>query len=224
MLKLKEKMLLTNKDPKKEILNNVLINVVILLVSITTYLLTKNFMYFIYFGATLILFNFYYFSRYGRSLGKNNEVLVDDFIDTFTYFRIYVSNNRNVYMSLKEISNYSSPFIKGKLNELLNDIDEDKSLKPFLKFASYFHNRKVEEVMIAIYEMIDEGSNENYINQFIQTFMAFKLRVNKKREDKRNSNINLSITLSIVGVGILMILIMLGIISILGEIVVWVIN
>ncbi len=220
MLKLKEKMLLTNKDPKKEILNNVLINVVILLVSITTYLLMKNFMYFIYFGATLILFNFYYFSRYGRSLGKNNEVLVDDFIDTFTYFRIYVSNNRNVYMSLKEISNYSSPFIKGKLNELLNDIDEDKSLKPFLKFASYFNNRKVEEVMIAIYEMIDEGSNENYINQFIQTFMAFKLRVNKKREDKRNSNINLSITLSIVGVGILMILIMLGIISILGEIVV----
>ena len=218
MKKLKEQMLKLNKDFKNEITRNILLNLAIILCSVLIVFLTKNLLILIYFAAFLILFNFYYYTRYSRLINKNNNNLINDFIDTFSYFRIYISNNRNVYISLKEISNYATSYVRGKLLELTNEIDEDKSLKPFLKFASYFNNKNVEEVMIAIYEMIDEGSNENYINQFIQTFTGFKIRILKTNEDKRLAKINFANSLSIVGIGILMVLIMLGIVSILGEI------
>lgn len=218
MKKLKEQMLKLNKDFKNEITRNILLNLAIILCSVLIVFLTKNLLILIYFAAFLILFNFYYYTRYSRLINKNNNNLINDFIDTFSYFRIYISNNRNVYISLKEISNYATSYVRGKLIELTNEIDEDKSLKPFLKFASYFNNKNVEEVMIAIYEMIDEGSNENYINQFIQTFTGFKIRILKTNEDKRLAKINFANSLSIVGIGILMVLIMLGIVSILGEI------
>ena len=218
MKKLKEQMLKLNKDFKNEITRNILLNLTIILCGLLIVFLTKNLLILIYFAAFLILFNFYYYTRYSRLINKNNNNLINDFIDTFSYFRIYISNNRNVYISLKEISNYATSYVRGKLIELTNEIDEDKSLKPFLKFASYFNNKNVEEVMIAIYEMIDEGSNENYINQFIQTFTGFKIRILKTNEDKRLAKINFANSLSIVGIGILMVLIMLGIVSILGEI------
>ena len=165
MKKLKEQMLKLNKDFKNEITRNILLNLAIILCSVLIVFLTKNLLILIYFAAFLILFNFYYYTRYSRLINKNNNNLINDFIDTFSYFRIYISNNRNVYISLKEISNYATSYVRGKLLELTNEIDEDKSLKPFLKFASYFNNKNVEEVMIAIYEMIDEGSNENYRTQ-----------------------------------------------------------
>ena len=224
MKKLKEQMLKLNKDFKNEITRNILLNLAIILCSLLIVFLIKNLLILIYFAAFLILFNFYYYTRYSRLINKNNNNLINDFIDTFSYFRIYISNNRNVYISLKEISNYATSYVRGKLIELTNEIDEDKSLKPFLKFASYFNNKNVEEVMIAIYEMIDEGSNENYINQFIQTFTGFKIRILKTNEDKRLAKINFANSLSIVGIGILMVLIMLGIVSILGEIALWVKN
>ena len=224
MKKLKEQTLKLNKDFKNEITRNILLNLAIILCSLLIVFLTKNLLILIYFAAFLILFNFYYYTRYSRLINKNNNNLINDFIDTFSYFRIYISNNRNVYISLKEISNYATSYVRGKLLELTNEIDEDKSLKPFLKFASYFNNKSVEEVMIAIYEMIDEGSNENYINQFIQTFTGFKIRILKTNEDKRLAKINFANSLSIVGIGILMVLIMLGIVSILGEIALWVKN
>lgn len=120
-------------------------------------------------------------------------------------------------MSIKEISNYGTPFIKNKLLELLDGIDEDKTIKPFLTFSYYFESKKVEEVMIAIYEMIDEGNNENYITQFVSSFESFKRRIETTAEEKRMNRFNTICSLSVIGVGILMVVIMLGIVNMIGD-------
>ncbi|HBS10712.1 MAG TPA: hypothetical protein DEA28_03205, partial [Firmicutes bacterium] len=68
-----------------------------------------------------------------------------------------------------------------KLIELLDNIDNDKTIKPFITFANYFNDKKIEEVMIAIYEMVNEGNNENYINQFVSIFETYKARIEKTK-------------------------------------------
>ena len=224
MNNLKQKMVKANKVPKIEFRNLIIINVLIIISLVITIILTKNPLILLYFSGILIFFNFYYLTRYSRIITKNNGNLVIDFIETFSYFRIYISNNMNVYQAFKQISNYTTPYIKNLIEKLINEIDEDKSLKPYINFAGNFKNEKVEEVMIAIYEMVNEGNNETYLNQFVSIFTTFKERVEKKNAYKREARFNTINQLSIVGSGILMVAIMLGIVNLLGAFLSWAIN
>lgn len=219
MSKLKEKIESCNLNYKREISTLIILNIIILILSFVIFIFAKNIRLLLYFAIILLLFNFYYLTKYNRIIVKRKNDLTFDFINVFSYFRIYISNYRNVYMSIKEISNYASPFIKIKLIELLDNIDNDKTIKPFITFANYFNDKKIEEVMIAIYEMVNEGNNENYINQFVSIFETYKARIEKTKEEKRTNTFNRICSLSIIGVGILMIIIMLGIVNMIGDLI-----
>ena len=78
--------------------------------------------------------------------------------------------------------------------------------------------------MIAIYEMVNEGNSENYLNQFTSVFTSFKARVEKTNQEKRFSKFNLINAMSMGGMMLIMILIMLSIVNMVGEIAIWVIN
>lgn len=218
MKKIKKEIEFLNKSYKKEITNLILINLLIVLTFSFLVYFTKNLVILTYFFGILIIFNFTYLTRYQRIINKNNANLVNDFINTFSYFRIYISNNMNVYNALKAVSEYSTPLIKTKLLILLDEIDEDKSLQPYLNFASNFNNKKVEEVMIAIYEMVNEGNSENYLNQFMNVFTSFKYRNEKKHQEKRMTKFNLINSISMLGMMLVMILIMFSVITLVGEI------
>ena len=218
MKKLKEKINFLNKNYKTEITRLLIINFLICVSFIFLIIYSKNLLILVYFFGILVVFNFFYLTRYQRIINKNNANLINDFINTFSYFRIYISNNMNAYNAFKEVSKYSSPFIKTKLLVLLDEIDEDKSLKPYMNFAKNFNNKKVEEVMIAIYEMVNEGNSENYLNQFTSVFTSFKARVEKTNQEKRFSKFNLINAMSMGGMMLIMILIMLSIVNMVGEI------
>lgn len=218
MKKLKEKINFLNKNYKTEITRLLIIDFLICVSFIFLIIYSKNFLILVYFFGILVVFNFFYLTRYQRIINKNNANLINDFINTFSYFRIYISNNMNAYNAFKEVSKYSSPFIKTKLLVLLDEIDEDKSLKPYMNFAKNFNNKKVEEVMIAIYEMVNEGNSENYLNQFTSVFTSFKARVEKTNQEKRFSKFNLINAMSMGGMMLIMILIMLSIVNMVGEI------
>ena len=218
MKKLKEKINFLNKNYKTEITRLLIIDFLICSSFIFLIIYSKNLLILVYFFGILVVFNFFYLSRYQRIINKNNANLINEFINTFSYFRIYISNNMNAYNAFKEVSKYSSPFIKTKLLVLLDEIDEDKSLKPYMNFAKNFNNKKVEEVMIAIYEMVNEGNSENYLNQFTSVFTSFKARVEKTNQEKRFSKFNLINAMSMGGMMLIMILIMLSIVNMVGEI------
>ena len=218
MKKLKEKINFLNKNYKTEITRLLIIDFLICVSFTFLIIYSKNLLILIYFFGILVVFNFFYLTRYQRIINKNNANLINDFINTFSYFRIYISNNMNAYNAFKEVSKYSSPFIKTKLLVLLDEIDEDKSLKPYMNFAKNFNNKKVEEVMIAIYEMVNEGNSENYLNQFTSVFTSFKARVEKTNQEKRFSKFNLINAMSMGGMMLIMILIMLSIVNMVGEI------
>ncbi len=218
MKKLKEKINFLNKNYKTEITRLLIIDFLICVSFIFLIIYSKNLLILVYFFGILVVFNFFYLTRYQRIINKNNANLINDFINTFSYFRIYISNNMNAYNAFKEVSKYSSPFIKTKLLVLLDEIDEDKSLKPYMNFAKNFNNKKVEEVMIAIYEMVNEGNSENYLNQFTSVFTSFKARVEKTNQEKRFSKFNLINAMSMGGMMLIMILIMLSIVNMVGEI------
>ena len=102
MSKLKEKIESCNLNYKREISTLIILNIIILILSFVIFIFSKNIRLLLYFAIILVLFNFYYLTKYNRIIVKRKNDLTFDFINVFSYFRIYISNYRNVYMSIKE--------------------------------------------------------------------------------------------------------------------------
>ena len=86
-----------------------------------------------------------------------------------------------------------------------------------LKYAGEYKNKTIEEVMISLYQMIDGGYADNYLNQFILIFENLRKRTNEENSHlrlKKLQNLNL---LSLVGSGYLMMVMLIVIVSIIGE-------
>jgi len=123
-----------------------------------------------------------------------------------------------VYSSLNKTIDFANRKIKPLINGLLAEIDQDKSINPYLHFSNNFNNKLVEEIMISIFEMVENGSNFSYINQFTTMFENFKLRNNKANEEKRISIFDRYITTSLIGSGLIMIILVFGIVNLIGEV------
>lgn len=218
MKKLKERILKLNLNPRNELIIFILISLVGIVSAISVFIFLKSWSYSaIAILITLVVLDLYY-QRYSFLEEEKRKRLENEFVEMFSYLRIYLVNKQNVYQALKESSQFTSLEMKEEVNKFLGKIDEDKTVVPFLDFSKKMKNKIIEEVMISLYQMVDAGSSINYLNQFIQIFENFQARFKKEDLDKRLRKLDLFNTFSLLGVGYLMIIILLVIVSIIGDV------
>mgnify|MGYP003571382763 CR=1 FL=1 len=218
MKKLKERILKLNLNPRNELIKFILLWVIGIVGAILVFIFINSWTYFaIVLLVTLLLTDLLY-QRYSYLEEVKRKRLENEFFEMFSYLRIYLVNKQNVYQALKESSQFTSIEMKEEVNKFLGKIDEDKTVVPFLEFSKKMKNKIIEEVMISLYQMVDAGSSINYLNQFIQLFENFQARFKKEDLDKRLRKLDLFNTLSLLGVGYLMIIILLVIVSIIGDV------
>lgn len=210
-------MLKLNLDPKKEFLKLVIGNLLIVVISILLIVFLKSLFYLAVLVLGVILFTYCFFYRYDQIEENKRRKLEIEFVEVFSYLRIYLVNKETVYTALKKANEFTSKEMNKLINNFLIKIDEDKSILPFLEFGRYFKNKTIEEVMISLYQMIDGGYTDNYLNQFILIFENLRKRTNEENSHhrlKKLQNLNL---LSLVGSGYLMMVMLIVIVSIIGE-------
>lgn len=217
MSKLKERLNNLHISFNKEIVRFVIIAAVVTIGFVVAILLTKTYYLAIIYLMFMLIFSYFYFSRYKSMEKKQKQDDLIEFVNLFIFFRIYLKNGFGVYSSLKEISSFANQSLKEKLEKLIQDIDEDKTITPFVNFAHHFEELIVEEMMISIYQMIDDGSDSNYLIQFELIFDKFSELLHAKQlnnKDKSLANLTMS---SLVGSAYLIIMITLGVVTLLGE-------
>ena len=217
MSKLKERMSALHISFNKEIVRFAIIAVIITVAFLVAILLSKIYYLAIAYLMLMLIFSYFYFSRYKSMEKKQKNDDLIEFVNLFTFFRIYLKNGFGVYSSLQEISSFANQSLKGKLEKLLKEIDEDKTVVPFVNFAHHFEELIVKEMMISIYQMIDDGSESNYLIQFELIFDKFsELLHSKQLNNKDKSLANLTMT-SLVGSAYLIIMITIGVVTLIGE-------
>ena len=107
-------------DPKKEYAKLFALEFLLIAIGIGSYLYLRRI--FILPGVTIfaLVFGFFYFSRYDTLLKEKEQRATDQFVESFTYFSIYISNGYNVYRALEEASLLSQSDIKPYFDELLD--------------------------------------------------------------------------------------------------------
>lgn len=203
-------------DLKKEVAILTSLITLSLAISFVVYFLTNN-LVLLSFGLIVSLGIIYFlFKRYDYMLENRRRHLEMEFIEVFSYLRIYLSNKESVYRSLKQASEYTSIEMKREITNFLERIDDDKSILPFIEFGNSFKNKVIEEVMISLYQMIDGGFTENYLNQFISLFDNFKSRYLKEDMLNRYKKMDVFTTLSLLGSGYILLTMLLIIVNIIG--------
>ena len=192
--KTKERIINLGLNLRKEITLFIILNVSILLIGITLVILLKNLLLLIAVFFVLLVTNYLYISRY-QSL----------------------ENGFNVYTSLKEVSEFANPFLHEKLLYLLHQIDEDKSVQPFINFAKNFDELIIEQLFISSYQMVDEGNNSSYLRQFELIFNKLSNEIYNNEFLKKEKRLSSTTMFPLIGSGLLIIMITIGVVEVIGE-------
>ncbi|MCI1244439.1 MAG: hypothetical protein LKG11_00555 [Bacilli bacterium] len=151
-----------------------------------------------------------------RERERRGECLEEEFVSVFAFFGIYVENGCTVYGALGEIARFASPEMERRLNDLLRDIDDDKTVAPFVAFASKFSNLLLKEVMVAVYRMVDEGASPTALRQYQALFSSLadeKRSAAKERYLRELSGVSF---LPLLASGLTSVLITIGIMAAMG--------
>lgn len=168
-------------------------------------------------GFVGIALDYFYISRYSTYEKKLEKEHVDELISLLSYFQVFISNNNNVYTSFKLLLPYCSIYMDGMINSLLNQIDSDKSVGPYITFANKFNNHIVESLMLSIYQMVDNGENTNQLTEFELLFTNTRMKFQEDLIDSKKKSLETLNSFPLIGAGAITITLSLAIISIIGE-------
>ena len=217
MRKLKEKMIALGFDPRREILVFTIVNIILLAVAAVLVFILKQSIYGICVGSSTLVFSLYHFSRYSSLMNKKNIKNLQEFTVLFGYFRIYIHNGYSVYSALKELMFFANEDLKNSIQKLVDEIDQDKSVQPFVKFGKQFNEMIIEEMMISVYQLIDEGQSSDYLMQFELIFDKFSDLLYQKYLKAKDSRLGTIASAPLVGSCFLIVVLTIGIIGIIGD-------
>ena len=217
MKRLNELLDFIGANKKIELIKALVLNVGILaIVAIATIFLKQIMIAFV--GIILILMaNYILFNTY---LSKKKEILTEresEFISIIGYFQFFISNGFNVYQSFQSLIPYSSIWMEEQIQSLITQIDNDKSVKPFINFANKFTNKIASNVILSIYQMVDEGENNIHLLHFQSLFEELKRNQQKDLIDGKDRSMSSLSSLPLIGAGAITVLLTFGIIFLMGE-------
>lgn len=216
MKKLKNKINILNLVYKKEItkliLSTILINVVIILCAL--YLKNLQLLFLTILTTIAIIYTFN--KDYDKRIKEYNQNLENEFVTTLNYIQTYLTNGFNVYQSISEVLKICNKDLNKLLTNLLSNIDEDKTVTPFITFSKNFESPLIQQVMISLYLMVENGTDINYISRFTPLFTQLKKDNEQKIVKNINSKYDSLNLLPVIGAGIITIIIIIGIVSIIG--------
>ena len=204
-------------NPKKEIAIIILGNILLLVFAALIYRMTDALIAPLSMGLLLVITDYFLLGKVNRVKKAKTEALEKEFVHIFSYFKIFVGNGRPVYNAIEDCIRYASPDMSDLLTKLLEEIDKDKSVKPYLNFASHFKSLEIRQVMISIYKMGNEGGSSTYIEQFQSVFSAIASEKRKYELSKFESTLNNNNFLPLADSALTMGLIIVAIVVIMGS-------
>ena len=217
--KLKETIEFVGLSYKKELVIIIVLNAVFFIGAVLMYVFLKNFIYSVFVLVGVAVLDYFMFSRYNdkkKTILKNRE---NELVAIISYFDVYIRNNKNVYQSFNQLIPYCSNWMKEKIEDLLKEIDEDKSIQPFVNFASNFQNLSMHSLMISIYQMVDQGESAEQLTHFNVIFDEISRVRQQEMITQKDKALSSMSTFPLVGAGMITIALTISILTILGDLI-----
>jgi len=134
---------------------------------------------------------------------ENNNLLEMQFISFLSYFNAYLYSGNNVYQSISKCIDNLKPEIKGSVINLIDHINEDKSITPFKNFADKFKNESINQLVIMIYQYNQNGKGEENISKMIPLLDKLKNITMNDYIKKESEKLNIYLMMPLVSLAIM---------------------
>lgn len=204
---------------KKELTIVLVINIAFFVGAVLIYIFLKNFIYSVFILVAIAVLDYFMFSRYSdkkKAILKNRE---NELVSIISYFDVYIRNNKNVYQSFNQLIPYCSNWMKEKVEDLLKEIDEDKSVQPYVNFANNFQNLSMHSLMISIYQMVDQGESAEQLTHFNVIFEEISRVRQQEMINQKDKALSGMSTFPLIGAGMITIALTISILTILGDLI-----
>ena len=206
-----------NLNFKKELCLYLFTNLIFIGLAIAIYILTNN-LFFLSIIVLLDVFcNIALVMRYSFIKDKILKSHEDEFIYFIQYLEIFLSNGYNVYSSFIAIKSFMSYWMQDRIDELTLAIDQDKTIAPYINFSKNFKTPIVSNVMMNIFQMVNQGEDVKKLEQFDLLFIRFFENHQELETIKTKKSMdNLSI-FPLIGAGIITIMLIVGVVIIMED-------
>ncbi len=206
-----------NLNFKKELCLYLFTNLIFIGLAIAIYILTNN-LFFLSIIVLLDVFcNIALIMRYSFIKDKILKSHEDEFIYFIQYLEIFLSNGYNVYSSFIAIKSFMSYWMQDRIDELTLAIDQDKTITPYINFSKNFKTPIVSNVMMNIFQMVNQGEDVKKLEQFDLLFIRFFENHQELETIKTKKSMdNLSI-FPLIGAGIITIMLIVGVVIIMED-------
>ena len=214
---LKDRIAALGLSYQKEMLMLILIIVVSIGLALACYFLLQQLYISIFAGLAGVVAIYFFLTRYSsmeRAIQKDH---IDQLISLLSYFEIFLSNRNNVYTSFKMLLPYADEYLQEAISSMLAAIDVDKTIGPYITFASKFNNRIVESLMLSIYQMVDNGEEAIELSEFDILFTNIKEKHFDETIDYKRKGLDMFNSFPLIGAGAITIVLSISIVSIIGD-------
>ncbi len=164
-----------------------------------------------------IIINFYLMHKYQVALEQLESERVSAFIEAFAVIKIFLANQFNVYRAIEEAIKYVPKVIREDMFRLLEDIDTDKSIQPYVKFSKKFKPLIIEQLMIGLYQLDAEGSGLMQLDAYDYLFDQFQTQKTNDARIGYEGRLDSMNMWPLLGAGIITINLLFGIINLILE-------
>ena len=214
---LKQQIEYVGLDYKKEMSKIFVFNLLFLLIGAAGYYFSRSLVILIVSVVLLGVINYFLFSSYSSKKKAMEKDHSEEFIYIISCFRIFVSNGNNVYQSFNKLIEYSSDWMKDKLEIFLKQIDDDKSIKPFMDFAEKFNMPIARNLLVSIYQMVEQGETGEQLNQFVILFEQMNQMINEEKKDRKLRSFDIVSFFPVIGAGIVTLSLTFSMLSLVGD-------
>lgn len=196
-----------------------IINIAFLLIGIGLYFVLKEVRYIVSLVLLLLTIDYLLISNYSTKMKQLDEEREDEFITVISYFKVFISNKNNVYQSFVKTIPYCNDWMKDVISNFLKDIDNDKTVQPFVNFATNFKAKIVTNIMLSIFSMVDQGESFDQISQFQIVFEQLEKSRKLEKLDKKQRSLSSLASLPLIGAAGMTVALTISVVSIIGDLV-----
>jgi hypothetical protein len=137
---------------------------------------------------------------------------------SFALIKVLLFQGLTPYQAFKQSLLYIPEVLIPPFSTLLLRIEVDKTIEPYMAIAKEFKSLVIEQLFLTVYQLEGQGGYQS-LHHFEYIFEQSDLQFHQKTLQNLKQNMTSNLSLAMIGTGILTFSLLIGIISMIGDLI-----
>lgn len=160
------------------------------------------------------LYRDYSFERYQKRLQRQRTM---HFVEAMAYVKIFLYGGASVYQAFLRAMDHVHPWVRTQLELTVQAIDQDKSYRPYFDLAQKFSDVAIEQLLIALFQMNQNGFNGLFVSNFFYIFDKLESSLSHARSEAFGETLDAMQSFPLLGTALITLTILASIVVLIQE-------